>query len=119
MLTIATTLNTSTMISTGYIAREFLVSTPVGICIQNLRNEGTHMLRHILVTPKQFCDITKLSLNDVNTIADEYSFCTKKAGGQLYVGHIDFFYNYKVIKMIEAANPTKSYEPFTEEDLPA
>ena len=36
------------------------------------------MLRHIWVTPKQFCELTKLSMDEMNSIADEYGFVTKE-----------------------------------------
>lgn len=75
------------------------------------------MLRHIWVTPKQFCELTKLSVDDMNSIADEYGFCTKEENGQLYLDLMDFCYDYKTIKMMESVDPSKRYEPFTEKDL--
>ena len=52
------------MISIGDITKELLVSTPTGVYIQLIRKEDTHMLRHIWVTPKQFCELTKLSMDE-------------------------------------------------------
>ena len=77
------------------------------------------MLRHIWVTPKQFCELTKLSLDEVNSIADNYGFITKEEDGQLYMDLMDFCYDYKTIKLIASVDPNKRYEPFTEEDLSA
>ena len=98
------------MISIGDITKGLLVSTPTGVYIQILRKEDTHMLRHIWVTPKQFCELT---------IADEYGFVTKEENGQLYLDLMDFGYVYKTVHMINRVDISKRYEPFTEDDLSA
>ena len=53
------------------------------------------------VTPKQFCELTKLSKDEMNSIADEYGFVTKEENGQLYLDLMDFGYVYKTIHMIK------------------
>ena len=107
------------MISAGDITKELLVSTPTGVYIQILRKEDTHMLRHIWVTPKQFCELTKLSMDEMNSIADEYGFVTKEENGQLYLDLMDFGYVYKTVHMIKRVDLSKRYESFTEDDLSA
>ena len=77
------------------------------------------MLRHIWVTPKQFCELTKLSMDEMNAIADEYGFVTKEENGQFYLDLMDFGYVYKTVHMIKRVDLSKRYEPFTEDDLSA
>ncbi len=77
------------------------------------------MLRHIWVTPKQFFELTKLSMDEMNSIADKYGFVTKEENGQLYLDLMDFGYVYKTIHMINRVDLSKRYESFTEDDLSA
>lgn len=77
------------------------------------------MLRHIWVTPKQFCDLTNLSMDEMNSITDEYGFVTKEENGQLYLDLMDFGYVYKTVHIIKHVYLSKRYEPFTEDDLSA
>lgn len=77
------------------------------------------MLRHIWVTPKQFCELTKLSMDEMNAIADEYGFVTKEENGQFYLDLMDFGYVYKTVHMIKHVDLSKRYEPFTKDDLSA
>ena len=75
------------------------------------------MLRHIWVTPKQFCELTNLSMDEMNSIADEYGFVTKEENDQLYLDLMDFGYVYKTIHMIKRVDLSKRSEPFTNDDL--
>lgn len=77
------------------------------------------MLRHIWVTPKQFCELTNLSMDEMNSIADEYGFVTKEENSQLYLDLMDFGYVYKTVHMIKRVDLSKRYESFTEDDLSA
>lgn len=77
------------------------------------------MLRHIWVTPKQFCELTNLSMDEMNSIADEYGFVTKEENDQLYLDLMDFGYVYKTVHMIKRVDLSKRYESFTEDDLSA
>ena len=65
------------MISAGDITKELLVSTPHGVYIQILRKEEMHMLRHIWVTPKQFCELLNLDKESVVSLAEEYELVSK------------------------------------------
>ena len=68
------------------------------------------MLRHIWVTPKQFCELTNLSMDEMNSIADEYGFVTKEENDQLYLDLMDFGYVYKTVHMIKRVDLSKRYE---------
>ena len=52
------------------------------------------MLRHIWVTPKQFCELTNVTPEKASAFSEDHGFITTKRDGQLYIDLMDFCFGY-------------------------
>lgn len=93
------------MISAGDITTELLVSAPIGVYIQILRKEDMHMIRHLLVTPKQFCDLLNLDKESAISLAEEYELVSKIKNAQIHVDLMDFCFVYKLHQTLNSIPP--------------
>ena len=60
------------------------------------------MLRHIWVTPKQFCELTNATPEKASAFSADHGFITTERDGQIYIDLMDFCFGYRLAAMMES-----------------
>ena len=60
------------------------------------------MIRHVWVTPEQFCTLLGLDRDKAVSLAEEYELVSKIRNGQTYVDLMDFCFVYKLNQTLKS-----------------
>ena len=60
------------------------------------------MMRHIWVTPKQFCKLTNVTPEKASAFSEDHGFITTMRDGQLYIDLMDFCFGYRLAALMES-----------------